>query len=267
MSFFPLSVLSPQSYSCGQLAGAGQCFHWWVLGAVSSFRAVRCAPHPAAHLFQVHWEIQAPPAVILMAKPGDSGTRLTLLQRLARADAPDQEAWSEFVEHYGRKIYQWCARWGLQPADAEDVTQTVLLKLAERMKNFAYDPNSSFRAWLKTVTHHAWRDFVDGRRKPGRGQGSDETLDQMQTIAAREDLTQRLEEQFDLELLEKAKQLVRLQTAPHNWQAFCLTVLEGVAAADVAERLEMPISRVYAARSRVQQRLKEECRRLDGGEA
>jgi RNA polymerase sigma-70 factor (ECF subfamily) len=199
-----------------------------------------------------------------MSTSGDSQTRLTLLGRLACAGPPDQAAWAEFVEHYGRKVYQWCVRWGLQQADAEDVTQTVLLKLAGRMKDFAYDPALSFRAWLKTVAHHAWRDFVDGRQRAGSGRGSEEALEQLHSVEAREDLARRLEAQFDLELLETAKQRVRLQVAPHNWQAFCLTELEGVPASDVARRLQMPISRVYAARSRVQQHLKEECRRLEG---
>ena len=54
---------------------------------------------------------------------------------------------------------------GLQDADAEDVAQEILLKLARKLRDFAYDPKSSFRGWLKTVAHHAWRDFVDGRSR------------------------------------------------------------------------------------------------------
>ena len=32
-----------------------------------------------------------------------------------------------------------------QEADAKDVTQMVLVRLAERMRTFAYDPSKSFR--------------------------------------------------------------------------------------------------------------------------
>ncbi len=52
---------------------------------------------------------------------------------------------------------------GLQDADAEDVAQEILLKLARKLRDFSYNPESSFRGWLKTVAHHAWRDFVDGQ--------------------------------------------------------------------------------------------------------
>jgi hypothetical protein len=34
----------------------------------------------------------------------------------------------------------------------------VLLKLAEKMPAFTYDPEKSFRVWLKTVARNAWSD-------------------------------------------------------------------------------------------------------------
>ncbi len=200
-----------------------------------------------------------------MATPHESQTRLTLLGRLAQSGETDQTAWAEFVDHYGRKVYQWCARWGLQSADAEDVTQTVLLKLATKMKDFAYDPSKSFRAWLKTVAYHAWRDFVDSRARAAVGDGGSAALELLHTAEAREDLERRLEEQFDQELLERAMQVVREQVAPHNWEAFRLTAVDGVPAAEAARQLGMQVARVYAARSHIQQRLQEECRRLEEG--
>ena len=57
-----------------------------------------------------------------------SGTRLSLLSRL-RKDPQDSSAWDEFVRRYGPRIEAWCRRWGLQEADVQDVTQTVLVRL------------------------------------------------------------------------------------------------------------------------------------------
>ena len=93
-----------------------------------------------------------------MAEGPYSRTSITLLGRL-QSDPDDKEAWSEFVRRYGRIIFRWCRHWNLQEADAEDVTQNVLLRLAQKMPQFVYDPSRSFRAWLKTLTHHAWSDF------------------------------------------------------------------------------------------------------------
>src|SRR4051812_44928236 len=92
-------------------------------------------------------------------------TSANLLMRLRQAPT-DQEAWGEFVLRYGPIIYGWCRRWELQEADAQDLTQDVLVKLAEKMRSFAYDPSRSFRAWLKTLTRHALRD--SGQTRAGR---------------------------------------------------------------------------------------------------
>src|SRR5262245_25707210 len=133
----------------------------------------------------------------------------TLLARL-RHDPSHEAAWDEFVELYGRHIYRWCRQWGLQDADAEDVTQEILRKLARKLRDFAYDPKRSFRGWLKTVAHHAWRDFADGQRR-GRATADDRIWEILQSVRARDDLIQMLEEAFDFELLEAAKVQVRLR--------------------------------------------------------
>ena len=135
-----------------------------------------------------------------MDRMHDSGTRVTLLGRLRR-DPTNQAIWAEFVEHYGAKIFTWCRKWNLQEADAQDVTQNVLLKLADKMRTFHYDPSRSFRAWLKTLTHHAWSDFLESRQRPGRGSGDSQVADMLHSLEARDDLVQHLEAEFDRELL------------------------------------------------------------------
>jgi RNA polymerase sigma factor (sigma-70 family) len=191
-------------------------------------------------------------------------TRATLLARL-REDPTDQAGWEEFVERYGRQIYRWCRQWRLQDADAEDVTQEILAKLARKLRDFAYDPSRSFRGWLKTVAHHAWRDFEDSRRQAQAPEGSAQIQELMLSLEAREDLLRTLEEAFDLELLEEAKLRVRLRVAPHTWEAFRLVALEGVPAAEVAARVSMQVAMVYVAKGKVQKMLKEEIGKLEVG--
>jgi RNA polymerase sigma-70 factor (ECF subfamily) len=185
----------------------------------------------------------------------------TLLARLRR-DPSNEAAWDEFVEHYGRHIYRWCRHWGLQDADAEDVTQEILLKLARKLRDFVYDPESSFRGWLKTVAHHAWLDFIDGQ-KHARAAANEHVRELLQSVEAREDLIQKLEEAFDYELLEAAKVQVRLRVAPHTWEAFQLVAFEGRAVAEVAAKVHMQVAMVYVAKSKVQKMLQEEIRKLE----
>ena len=190
-------------------------------------------------------------------------TSVTLLARL-RQDPTDQAAWGEFVERYGRHIYRWCRQWKLQDADAEDVTQDILVKLAQKLRDFAYDPSRSFRGWLKTIAHHAWRDFVDSRRS-GQATGDSRVWELLQTLESRDDLVQKLEEAFDHELLEAAKVRVQLRVAPHTWEAFRLVALEGLPVAEVASRVQLQVAMVYVAKSKVQKMLQEEIRKLEAG--
>src|SRR5438874_1370543 len=133
-----------------------------------------------------------------MPAGGNSRTRVTLLGRL-RADPTDQHTWAEFVDHYGPRIVTWCRTWDLQDADAQDVAQTVLLKLATTLRDFAYDPSRSFRAWLKTVAHHAWLDFLKARLRAGQGSGDSRVLDRLHSVEVRDDLLGHLNAAFDQE--------------------------------------------------------------------
>jgi RNA polymerase sigma-70 factor (ECF subfamily) len=191
-----------------------------------------------------------------------NSTRVSLLQRI-RANPGDQKAWAELVRCYGPPIYQWCRRRKLQEADAEDVTQTVLTKLAVKMRTFDYDPAQSFRAYLKTLTYYAWCDFLESRKRPGVGSGDSEDLERLHTVEAREDLLRHLEASFDLEVLDEAMRCVRQRVEPRTWEAFRLTALEGLSGAAVAGRLGMKVAAVFKAKSNVQKLLQEEKDRLE----
>lgn len=175
----------------------------------------------------------------------DHGTRVTLLVRLQR-DPTNQEAWRAFVEHYGPRVYAWCLRWHMQDADAQD----VLVRLADKLRTFVYDPARSFRAWLKTLTRHACSEFWDHQRRPGQGSGDSQVARVLQSVEAREDLVKRLDEAFDREVLEQAMHSVRLRVAPQTWEAFRLTAIEGLSGAQAAQRIPMQVAQVYVARRR-----------------
>ncbi len=188
------------------------------------------------------------------------GTSATLLGRL-RQPAPDEPAWEEFVRRYGRLIYQWCRRWRLPEAEAEEVTQVVLVRLVERLRGFEYDPRKSFRSYLKVLTYYALRDFLEARR-PDAGSGDTGVMAALAGVAARDDLADRLQEAFDQELLEQAMERVKARVEAHTWEAFRLTALEGRSGAEAAARLGMKVASLYASRSKVQKMLQDEVKQL-----
>src|SRR3984957_15851494 len=124
----------------------------------------------------------------------DSDTSLTLLERLQK-NPDDPQAWTLFIERYQPRIRRWCLTWGLQDSDADDVAQDVLVKLFAALRKFQYDPSRSFRAWLKTVTQHAWSDFVSARRRdPGRASSRIDTI--ADSAEAQSDLERQIEDGF-----------------------------------------------------------------------
>jgi len=193
-----------------------------------------------------------------------SNTSATLLS-LLRQMPPDQAAWAQFTERYGRKIYAWCRQWNLQEADAEDVTQAVLMKLAEKMRTFEYDSTKSFRAWLKTVSRHAWSDFLSSLKAVVAAGGS-QAHEFLQAVAARDDLFRRLDDEFDRELLDEAMARVRLRVTPRTMDAFERTALKGQSGAEVGQALGMKVATVFVAKSKVQKMLQEELAKLDNPE-
>jgi RNA polymerase sigma-70 factor (ECF subfamily) len=198
-----------------------------------------------------------------MSEESNLRTSPSLLRRL-REDAGDQRSWGEFVQRYAPRIYAWCRHWQLQESDAQDVTQEVLLRLVEKLRHFEYDSGRSFRAWLKTVTHHAWQDFLARRQRAGLGSGDTAVIERLQSLEARDDLERHLEEAFEREVLEEAMTRVQLRVAPHTWEAFRLLTFEGLSGPEVAPRLGMQVTMVYVARGKVQRMLREEIDKLEG---
>lgn len=189
-------------------------------------------------------------------------TSATLLGKL-RDQPADSAAWQEFVRRYHSRIYSYCLAFPLQPADAEDVTQTVLLRLVKRLRDFRYDPGRSFRGWLTAVTRNVLCDYLTEQRRE-RGSGDSEILLLLENVEAREGLVRQVEAELDQELLEEALRRVRPQVSPRHWEAFRLTALEGQSGAETAARLGMLVATVYTTKSKVQKLVRAELSRLEG---
>jgi RNA polymerase sigma-70 factor (ECF subfamily) len=196
-----------------------------------------------------------------MPDRNESKTSSTLLGRLAMFP-PDQEAWNEFVDRYGPRVLGWCSAWGLQEADALDVSQSVLATLSVRLRRFDYDRSRSFRGYLRTVVKRALGAAMPARAQHIASGGSAAWL-RVTSAPARDDLVRRLEEEFDIELFEAATRLVRERVDPQTWHAYELTACEGRPTSEVASLLDMKVATVYQAKSRVMRMLQQEVRQLE----
>jgi len=196
----------------------------------------------------------------MSSKNPDDDTSITLMMRVGHSPA-DGGAWDRFVERYQPMIRAWCLKWGAQPVDADDVAQEVLTKLVTAMKTFRYDPDRSFRAWLKTVTQNAWTDFTRTQRLRAAA-GPDHTLAIADSHDALVDLEKQMEEALDRELFELAMHRVEKRVKPATWQAFHRTVIDNRPGPEVARELGMQVAHVFVAKHRVQKLLEQEVRTL-----
>jgi RNA polymerase sigma-70 factor (ECF subfamily) len=189
-------------------------------------------------------------------------TRASLLVRLR--DSSNHEAWREFLQLYSPLVYGFVRNRGLQDADAADLLQEVLRSVSGSIGRLDYDKQKGgFRAWLFTITRNRLSTYLSGRRATATA-GVDSKVQQL--LEAEPDRSGSLEEEWEREfqrqLASKAMQAIEPEFEDRTWQAFWLSAVDGVSAADVSKTLGMSTGAIYVAKSRVLARLKTEIQRL-----
>ena len=188
---------------------------------------------------------------------GTPNTRISLIARLS--DISDHEAWREFAALYEPFIYRQGRRFGLQPADARELVQEVLIAVSKAVRNFEVAPDRGrFRTWLYAVGRNVClRYLAKLRSRELSGQNSELTA-LLAELPNREstdtgELNVELQRHFFLAMSRQA----RHEFQPNTWAAFWQTAVENHSIQSVAEGLKLSVGAVYVARSRVMARLKE----------
>lgn len=189
---------------------------------------------------------------------GHSSVSSTLLDGLR---ACDRGAWERLVGAFGRVIYEWARKQGLQRNDAADVVQEVLTSVVSHIHAFRRDkPSDTFRGWVWTITRNKVRDF--GRRAKNRpfAVGGSDMQEQIHAVPESECESSDGLSVADANCLLMREVLARIRNDfdAKTWQAFWLTTVEGEKSPDVAERLGMKKGAVRAAKFRVMKRVREE---------
>ncbi|MEM7560555.1 MAG: sigma-70 family RNA polymerase sigma factor [Planctomycetota bacterium] len=187
-------------------------------------------------------------------------TRESLLLRLA--DPADRDAWEQFATIYRPVVYRMARLRGLQDADAQDLTQRVLLSVSQSISRWKPQPGARFRNWLSKVAKNAAINQLV--RKPIGRPASDSTLRRVESAAEPEfGLEQDYELEYQRQLFRRAAVIVRDRADASTWLAFSLTALEGLSVEETATRLETTRGNVYASRSRIVRRLRDQVAALE----
>ena len=184
-------------------------------------------------------------------------TRVSLLVQIR--DGGNHAAWREFVHLYGPVVYGFARQRGLQDADAADIMQDVLRSVSSSIGRLDYDRRQgTFRGWLFTITRNKVFNFLTSRRSRPQGAGDSSTGRLLAEHPDGNAAAEEWETEYQRRLAAMAMDRIKGEFADNTWQAFWLTAVEGLAAADVAKRVGMSAGAIYVAKSRVLARLKEE---------
>jgi RNA polymerase sigma-70 factor (ECF subfamily) len=180
-------------------------------------------------------------------------TPVSLLQRIRTTG--DEEAWGRFLRLATPLLQLWAARLGLQKHDADDLVQEVVAVLVEKLPQFTYDPEKSFRGWMRTIATNKWRQW---RRRPAASSLDARGEDEEEFAAPAADAF--WEREFRERLVARALEIMQSEFQPTTWQACWQHVVSGRSATEVGAELGITPGAVYIAKSRVLRRLRDELR-------
>ena len=182
-------------------------------------------------------------------------TRASLLVILQAGG--DADAWREFVTIYRPIIYRIARRHGLQDADAQDLTQQVLLSISGSIERWQKrDESVRFRHWLRRVAKNAICNALT-RGPKDRAVGGTSIQNSLEEHGEEdEELAREIEFERRRELFLRAASVVKTDVATDTWQVFQLAVIEGLPIEEAAATLNKSVGAAYAARGRVMNRLR-----------
>jgi len=195
-------------------------------------------------------------------------TRHSLLSRLKNWE--DQDSWRDFFEIYWRLIYGMAVKSGLMESEAQEVVQDVIIEIADRIKEFKYDPKiGSFKGWLRGLTRWRIADQFRKRRNDIPLEAVNRAANQTATGELLIPLADELKTDFawdrewEQNLAAAAVEKLRRKLPAKHFQVFDLYVLRNCPVAQVARAVGLQRSHVYLIKFRVTALLKKEIARLE----
>ena len=194
-------------------------------------------------------------AKVTESKESHASTSRTRASLIASASRGDAIAWSKLNDIYYPLLLNWGKRLGLQHADAEDLANEVLIFMYQTIGEFQYNPDKTFRGYLRTSlgfkVKQFWRKhkrIVTGESVLLNGLCTEDSQSQLIDL-----LLGEVEQLRDEVLLPAAKQ----RCSENRWRAYELLVFEKLSGEQAAEQLKIERGSVYVFAGRFRKALAE----------
>jgi RNA polymerase sigma-70 factor (ECF subfamily) len=177
----------------------------------------------------------------------------------------DTDAWGRFVALYNPYLYGWLRRQAVQHADAEDLVQETLAIVVGQVQDFQHSQRpGAFRNWLRTTLANRLRLFRRSERLRTASLTNSDLLARLGEALEKEEgpLVQTWDHDHDRYIARKFLEKIEPDFQPVTWLAFRRVVIQGCDPEQTAEELEISLDSVYAAKSRILKRLRQEAEDL-----
>lgn len=182
---------------------------------------------------------------------------LPILRLLEQIRDKDPVAWPELDRLYRPLVLKWLRGKGISVADAEDISQEVLIHVLRLIDGFEHNGRvGAFRNWLRNITYNVMRNHL-------RKLASEESAltDHFRRTANAlnvdtSEVAQTFNREHDRMIVERLLEELESDVSPQVMTAFRRYCLAEESAESVASDLGMSVNMVYVARFRVIQRLR-----------
>ena len=182
-------------------------------------------------------------------------TSVSLILRVANQS--DVDAWRSFAAIYEPLVYRIAISKGLQPADADDLVQEVMTRVAKSVGRWDPDDSKgSFRGWISTIARNLVIDFLRKTRRTPLTSDKTDIRRLVESTPDPGDESRYFDREYERQLFINAANEIRSNFTDNTWNAFWLTAVRNESIESVAKKLSMTTGAVYVARSRVMARLK-----------
>lgn len=203
------------------------------------------------------------PGVCLMSQ--SQKTSVSLILRVANQG--DIESWGEFAAIYEPLVYRIAITKGLQAADADDLVQEVMTRVARSVGK--WEPGSkkgTFRGWISTIARNLIIDFLRKSKRVPRTSEKTEIRRIVESTPDRSSEEQYFDHEYERQIFINAAKEIRNSFTDCTWTAFWRTAVKNEPIKSVAEKLGVSAGAVYVARSRVMARLKDQVKTIESAE-
>ena len=162
------------------------------------------------------------------------------------------------VELYQPLIKKWLTRFGAPANDLEDLAQSVLIVVSNKLESFKHSGNAgAFRSWLRSITRNCLLEFWRENKIRPIATGNSSFQNSLEQLADDgSELSQIWQQEYDQEILKSLLRRIQNDFQQQSWEAFRRVAIDGIPAREVAQQLGITVNSVFIAKSRIMNRLR-----------